>query len=268
MTDMVAGIRGKAIDAWVGSLRAEGRSEDTIRVRRHYVNRVLSDISVSPWLVTTEQLEQWLAEQRWGASTRRSAVASLRGFFGWALERGHRTDDPARFIRPPKSPRPCPKPMPEGALHEALRNADEDTRWLLRLLASTGLRRSEAAALHRADLEGDWLRVTGKGGITRRVPVPPDVRDWIASKPGYVFPGRFGGHVGREWVTATVTKATGGYGPHTLRHRYATRAYAASHDLRAVQRLLGHASIATTQMYVDSGDRAALDAASAAWDAA
>lgn len=268
MISLESGIRGRAMDAWVAHLRAEGMSEDTIRVRRSYINRALEAVGASPWEVTAEQLEAWLAAQRWKAATRRSAVASLRGFFGWALERGHRPDDPARFLRPPKSPRPCPRPIPEAVLGESLRNADEDTRWLLRLLATTGLRRGEAARLHVDDVEGDWLRVYGKGGVTRRVPLPPDVAEWILGRGGYVFPGRFGGHVCREWVTDTVTRATGGYGPHTLRHRYATRAYAASHDLRAVQRLLGHASIATTQMYVDSGDEAAAAAASAAWDAA
>jgi site-specific recombinase XerC len=73
-----------------------------------------------------------------------------------------------------------------------------------------------------------------------------------------------GGHVEADAITKRVKRATG-YGPHSLRHRYATMAYAASHDLRAVQLLLGHASISTTQAYVASPLEAAKAAASAAW---
>lgn len=265
MDDMTRGLQRRAVEQWMQHLRAIGRSADTIRVRSHYVRRMLADLDMSPWTVTENDLERWLSAQKWGASTRRSALASLRGFFAWAVQAGHRLDDPARFLASPRSPRPCPRPIPDAVLEVALRNADDETRWLLRLLASTGLRRGEAAKVHSCDVEGDWLRVVGKGGVTRRVPLPADVRDWIASHHGFVFPGRFGGHVHREWVTRRVTRATGGYGPHTLRHRYATRAYAASHDLRAVQRLLGHASVATTQAYVASGDDAAIAAAAAAW---
>ena len=79
-----------------------------------------------------------------------------------------------------------------------------------------------------------------------------------------MFRSPYGGHIEADAVTKRVKRATG-YGPHTIRHWYATRAYAASHDLRAVQQLLGHASIATTQMYVATGDDAARAAASAAW---
>ena len=109
--------------------------------------------------------------------------------------------------------------------------------------------------------------MTGKGGVTRLVPLPDDVRDWLLSCHGWAFPSPYGGHVQPDAITKRVKRATGGRTPHSLRHRYATLAYAQSHDLRAVQRLLGHASIATTQLYVGSGLDEARAAASAAWAA-
>lgn len=261
---MTQALIERAMGDYVRYLRAIGRRPDTIRVRTYYINRLLRELDASPWLVSTAQIEDWLAAQRWGPGTRRSAIISLRSFFAWAASKPQRADNPARLIPAPREPRPCPRAIPPEVLRAAMDTADDFTRALLRLLATTGLRRGEAAKVHSDDVEGDWLRVTGKGGVTRRVPLPPDVRDWLVSRRGYAFPGRFGGCVHREWITRHVKQATG-YPPHALRHLYATRAYAASHDLRAVQRLLGHATVATTQRYVESGDAEASAAASATW---
>ena len=155
----------------------------------------------------------------------------------------------------------------DDVLHLAIAVSDPTTSFLLRLLATTGLRRAEAANLHRDDLDGDLLRVRGKGGRVRVIPVPDDVAVRIRQARGYVFPTRTGRPQTPKWVWERVKRATGGRTPHSLRHRYATLAYAQSHDLRAVQRLLGHASIATTQLYVGSGLDEARAAASAAWAA-
>lgn len=260
-------IQARAVGGFHQHLKAVGRTQGTIRTRLHYVHRMLSDIDASPWAITAEQLEAWLAgHTEWTPATRRSAIASARLFFRWAQRAGHRLDDPTIYLDSPRTPRPCPKVMPCEVLRDALRNADDDTRWLLRLLATTGLRRAEAAQVHSRDVEGDWLRVHGKGGVTRLVPLPEDVRDWLLSQQGWAFPSAYGGHVQADAITKRVKRATGRT-PHSLRHRYATLAYQQSHDLRAVQRLLGHASIATTQLYVGSGLDEARAAASAAWAA-
>ena len=128
---------------------------------------------------------------------------------------------------------------------------------MLRLSAELGLRRSEVAGLHSSDLNPDssggyWLDVLGKGDKRRPIPVPIDLATIIRQRPkGWLFPNGKGGHLSAYYVGKLVGRALPeNVTMHQLRHRFATRAYQASHDIYAVQHLLGHASPATTQRYV------------------
>jgi integrase/recombinase XerC len=257
----------RAVWGWMQHLRAVGRSENTIRQRRVYIRQALT---VCDWATcTTGDLEAWLAgHPQWSAETRRAAVSALVGFFKWAHARGLRGDDPAAVLERPRQPDADPHPTPRAAYEAALASADDRTRLLLRLLATTGLRRSEAVVVHTDDVDDHgWLTVRGKGRRVRRVPLPPDVVAAVRGAGGFLFPGRVDGHAHPQWVTDTV-KATTGYKAHSLRHLYATNVWRASGDLLAVQRLLGHANAATTERYVlMDADRIAA-AAAAAWDAA
>jgi integrase len=115
------------------------------------------------------------------------------------------------------------------------------------------------------------LRIPGKGGKTRLVPLDVDLADMLLAKQGYAFPGKIDGHLSPAYVSRVVSKVLpDGVTAHKLRHRFATRAYRGSNsNLRAVQELLGHSSIATTQVYVsvdaDELRQAALSAR-AEWD--
>lgn len=267
VSTMTAALAERAVGDWTAHLRAQGRSEGTIALYARYVTRMLTTLGMAPIEVSWADLETWLAAHQWKASTRKSAVTALHGFFSWLQESGLRTDDPARGLTAPRQPAPCPKPMPEATLAHGLDCSDGEVWWMLRLLATTGLRRAEAAKLHRDDVAGGWARVTGKGGRTRRVPVPPDVEAWIATRPGWVFPSpRSDGPITPDAIGKRCRRATG-MSPHTLRHRYATQAYRATHDLRSVQRLLGHASVATTERYVAWNDDELVAAASVTWAA-
>lgn len=266
-TSVTAALGERALEGYESHLRARGRSTGTVDKRVYYVRRMLRDLEMPPAMVTWAELETWLAAHTWAAATRASVVATLRSFFEWTVVAGIRPDNPAAGLHSPGQPPPCPKPMPEAALVAGLEaSVGTEVWWLLRLLATTGLRRSEAAGLCSDDVSAGWIRVTGKGSKTRRVPVPPDVEAWIASRGGWVFPSPYGGHVTPDAITKRVERATG-YPPHTLRHRYATRAYRASHDLRSVQRLLGHSSIATTERYIAGDDDELVAAASVTWAA-
>lgn len=127
---------------------------------------------------------------------------------------------------------------------------------MLRLAAEAGLRRAEIARIHSRDLVDDllgWsLVVHGKGGRERVVPLPvPLALELRGYGPGYVFPGADRGHLSARWVGKLVSRALPRpWTTHTLRHRFATRAYQLERDLLAVQTLLGHASPVTTQRYV------------------
>lgn len=137
----------------------------------------------------------------------------------------------------------------------AILAADERVRLMI-ALGSHGLRRGEIARAHtdalRADLGGVALDVDGKGGKRRLVPLTDALGRELGRLPaGWVFPSPAGGHLTPAHVGKLVSRCLpAGVTPHQLRHRFATRAYAATRDIEAVRQLLGHASLVTTQRYV------------------
>lgn len=128
---------------------------------------------------------------------------------------------------------------------------------MLRLANELGMRRAEVACVHPQndmvrDLVGWSLVVHGKGARKRVLPLPNDLADALrAAGDGYLFPNPAGGHLSPHWVGALVRRAIGdGTTMHQLRHLCATELHDQTHDLRLVQTVLGHASVATTQRYV------------------
>jgi integrase len=138
------------------------------------------------------------------------------------------------------------------------------------------MRRAEVAQVHRRDVVEDllgWsLVVHGKGSKDRIVPLPSDLARVIRSADGYLFPGRIDGHLSPRYVGKLVARALDdGTTMHQLRHLCATEVHRETKDLRLVQAMLGHASLATTQRYVavdDAAMRAAIGARSRRWTAA
>ena len=150
----------------------------------------------------------------------------------------------------------------------ALRKATDGERLMLRLGAECGLRRPEIAKAHSRDVMCDlvgWsLVVVGKGDKQRIVPIGDDLALLIRSAHGYCFPGRWSGHVESSYIGRHLSTLLGdGWTAHSLRHRYATTTYAATRDPLLVSKLLGHASVETTQRYIAMPDdrlRAAVEA--------
>lgn len=245
-----------AIDGWVLALRVAGRAETTIGTRRDHVQRLSRAMTCGPWEVTGDDLLAWAGAQTWARETRRSMRASLRSFYGWAFAAGLVDVDPSLSLPVVAPGAPRPRPAPEAAYRAALAATDERGRLILRLAAEAGLRRAEVATVHSRDLLEDllgWsLLVHGKGGKDRVVPLSvPLALQLRARGPGWAFPGDDHGHLSPRWVGKIGTRALPeGWTLHTLRHRFATRAYAAERDLLAVQTLLGHTSPVTTQRYV------------------
>lgn len=256
---------------WGVWLRAAGRPDSTRYVRDYQVRRfAAAHPGLSPWAVTTDDMVTWLSERHWQPATRRAYRAALRSFYGWAHAGGRVDHNPAAALPPVRPDHYLPRPTPIDAVCEALSQAGPRERLMILLAARQGLRRGEIAAVHTRDLARDltgWtLRVKGKGGRVRLVPLVDDVAAELLRVPaGYVFPGATNGHLSPAYVGKLVSRLLPEqWTTHTLRHRFATNAYADRRDLLAVQALLGHASVATTQIYVLPPDAALRQAVASA----
>ena len=265
-------------DAWVDTIlafethmRARGLREATVDTRVRHVRRLARDLQgIPPQDVTADDLLTWASAQTWASETRHSYYQSVRQLL--ALIRPH--DNPARTLPQIHRHIPPPRPTPEIIFHTALARADERTRAILTIAGRAGLRRSEIAQLNIKDLSQDLLgyslTIRGKGGVTRVIPVCDEVaalirRRGLTNPEGWVFPSRDGGHISPRWLAKLAAQALPtGWTLHSLRHRFATKAYAHDHDIIAVQRLLGHASIATTQRYTAPPDDALRNAVESA----
>lgn len=259
---------GIALRGYVVAMRAAGRAPGTVRLHMHYL-RNLADQLEHPWRASTPELQEFLARDHWMPETRKSARAALRSFYRWGHRAGHVDVDPAVDLESVKVPPATPRPTPEDVVRDALSSTQRRERLMVMLAAYGGLRCREIRLVHRTDLTGDVLRVHGKGGKIRDVPiVNAELLAELRRVDGWAFPNRQGLPMTAGHVTKLLSQAlSGDWTGHTLRHRMGTAAYAGTRDLLAVQQLLGHSRPETTQRYVklpDDAVRAAARAASAA----
>lgn len=250
----------KSIEGWTDTLRAAGLSAQTIKSRRYKMVHLAAPLMPSgPEDVTTEQIVQVFARQQWKPETRKAYRNTIASFFRWLRKSGRRNDDPSLDVPRVKKPHAHPRPCPDRYIVAAMEMATSSERLMIRLGAECGLRRGEIARVHSddvvADSAGRSLIVRGKGDKQRIVPLPDDLAGIIMDARGYLFPGRFGGHVEESYIGDHISRLLpDGYAAHTLRHRFATTAYAATHDLFVVAELLGHESVETTEHYVAMPD--------------
>lgn len=215
------------------------------------------------------------SEHRRGLSGRSlgRCLAALRALYRWLLREGVVESDPAAGLRAPGSGRPLPHVLQVEEVERLLAVPGDSTlarrdRALLELFYSAGLRLAELATLDidGIDLDDGLARVAGKGRRTRFAPIGGParaaLRDWLAARPRWadanehaLFVSARGGRLSRRAIQARVAHWARRLGlphhvhPHMLRHSFATHLLESGGDLRAVQELLGHASISTTQVY-------------------
>lgn len=243
---------------------------------------------VDDWVaVDLRTLRAWLADLHARGSERATVArraTAVRVFFAWAHERGATPTDPAAGLRSPRATRSLPPTLERGAASELFarleqRVADAETpldhamavrdRALVEVLYSSGVRVSELCGLEvrGIDWERGLLRVRGKGDKERSAPLGGPagaaLDDWLAVRPlvadpasgEAVFVGRRGARIDPRVVRRVVHEALAvvpdapDLGPHGLRHAMATHLLEGGADLRTVQEILGHASLATTQIY-------------------
>lgn len=250
----------KSIEGWTDTLRAAGLSAQTIKSRRYKMVHLSKLLMPSgPKDVTTEQIVQAFARQQWKPETRKAYRNTISSFFRWLHKSGRRSDDPSLDVPRVKKPHAHPRPCPDRYIATAMEMATATEKLMIRLGAECGLRRGEIARVHSddvvADSAGHSLIVRGKGDKQRIVPLSDDLANIVMETQGYLFPGRFGGHVEESYIGDHISRLLpDGYAAHTLRHRFATTAYATTHDLFVVAELLGHESVETTEHYVAMPD--------------
>ncbi len=274
------------VDRFLDMMAAElGASPNTITAYRSDLGATAADLGGLE-KATPDDLgklgEQWAAL---APSTVARRAAALRRFFGFLLDEGFRADDPSASLPRPRLQRPLPKILETDEIETMFREVEARATSgqpialrnlaLLELLYGSGLRATELVALPRRAVRAGqpFLMLKGKGDKERLVPVSSRaqaaVAGWISAAPSdspWLFPsGR--GHLSRMRLYQLVRDmaALGGIppervSPHVLRHAFATHLLAGGADLRVLQALLGHADIATTQIYthVDSARLIAL----------
>ncbi|HWE52684.1 MAG TPA: tyrosine recombinase XerC [Bryobacteraceae bacterium] len=274
-----------AIDQFIDELARRNDSPHTLRNYAADLNEFLVYFSPAgsdpPALAALDllSLREWLAhlyDRGQKPATIRRKLASLRSFFRY-LSREHRIEsDPARLLRLPKMPKTLPQ-VPNAEVTNALVDGSsrEDLarpypardRLLLELLYGCGLRVSEAVGLNLEDFDRSecWIRIRGKGKKERQTPYGSRAAEaleiYLADRPpaqadsSALFLNHRGTRLSdrgaRDVVKFYATHITGDSSihPHTLRHAFATHLLSDGADLRAIQELLGHARLSTTQKY-------------------
>ncbi|AQT78341.1 hypothetical protein B1R94_02460 [Mycolicibacterium litorale] len=267
------------IDAYVAYMKAIGRPKTTIDLRKFQILYLAKSINLTPAAITHDDLIGWFSVHDWKPETRRSYRSGVRGFFAWACKHGHIAADPAVEIPQVKIPKAAARPAPDPVYQEARTVASARTALMLRLAAEGGLRRAEVAQVHTQDVrytpKGAQLLVHGKGSRERVIPISDSLAAQIVAgagghtpgggDKGWLFPSSRGGHVSPAYVGTLCSDALPGiWTVHKLRHRFASKAYRGTRNLRAVQELLGHANVAITERYTAVDDdemRAAMMAA-------
>nr|WP_279672307.1 site-specific tyrosine recombinase XerD [Flexivirga meconopsidis] len=281
----------RAMRGWLDHLRVErGASQHTLRAYerdlRRYAEHLAGQGVTTPEQVREAQVSDFLATLREGdadhqplaASSAARTLVAVRGFHKFLTLEGDTPQDVASAVAPPKPPRRLPKAIPLDQVERLLDAASVgDTpaslrnRALLELLYGIGARVSEAVGLDVDDLdfEHDSVRVLGKGGKERVLPIGRFAKESLSSyltraRPVFavrgtgtpaLFLNQRGGRLSRQsaWniIQAAAKRAdlTGHLSPHTLRHSFATHLLDRGADVRVVQELLGHASVTTTQIY-------------------
>jgi integrase/recombinase XerD len=276
----------RAMDAYLRHISIErGLSDHTVAAYRRdldgYVSwlaeqGVVDSAAVTPELVAGFAAERAAAEPPVAASSLARLQSSVRGLHRFLAREGIEAADPSTRLRPPKQAQRLPKALTIDQVERLLDAPERDTvtgvrdRALLELLYATGARVSEVVQLDVDDVShGEMLRVRGKGSKERIVPVGSYARAALdayltrarpeLSRRGKATPRLFlgarGAPLSRQSAWLVIRDAadraglTAHVSPHTMRHSFATHLLQGGADVRVVQELLGHASVATTQIY-------------------
>ncbi len=239
-----------------------------------------NDMAISPVNIPQESLQQFVHDLAKSVNARSQAriISGLRGFFSYLVFEDYRKDNPMDLIETPKIGRKLPDTLSVSEINNLIsaidlsKNEGERNRAILETLYGCGLRVSELVNLKLSDLyfEEDFIKVTGKGDKQRFVPISSLNKKYIAiyrnqvrvhspiqkDHEDYLFLNRRGKQLTRAMIFTIIKRLAEKIGlkknisPHTFRHSFATHLLENGADLRAIQQMLGHESITTTEIYM------------------
>lgn len=248
MASEIADKYGEWLASWSPSRR-------TVEARRSLAANRLDAWGLEGF--TSETIQGWLGMSDFSAWSRATYYSHMIDFCAWLVAAGYLDVDPMPDVRKPKRPRSVPRPLSELEVTRVLATAQGAERdWVILGLLS-GLRAHEIAKLRGVDVTETAIYVEGKGGVRAQIPTHPDI--WAMagrhSTVDYWFPGGDEGHVSGNLISQRVGKLFTGLGitgsVHRCRHTYGTRLIRAGVNIRIVQKLMRHASLATTEGYID-----------------
>lgn len=252
---------------------AARRSERTINERLRVIAQFAHEADLEPARAQPIDVIRWLGQHsEWSASTAATYHSYLRAWFSWLCLMDYRADNPMVKLSAPKYPDRVPRPVSDDALIQLLTaRMHHRTRVMIMLAALAGLRVSEIARVRGEDLDltRPAIFVTGKGNRRAMLPLHPLLTEAALTMPrrGWWFPAnarRPGHHVHGKGVSDIIGGAMRRAGvrgtPHSLRHWFGTTLLDDGADLRTVQELLRHKSVATTQIYTKISDEKRSDA--------
>lgn len=258
------GILVELFKEWRTWMYARGLAVRTVEDRLEVMARVPDALHLTP-----RGIDQFIAQPHLSAGSRKHYHSVLRAWSDWLVRSGRRPDDPTRLAPPPKIVKSQPRPLQDAHLDALLATPmRRRTRAMILLGLQAGLRVSEISSIttSRFDLVGGVLIIKGKGSKERDIPIHSDLLDlvkimppkgpWFRSPVGNAIGGAGRTPILPRSVSATVGKTMRRAGlpkrltAHSLRHTFATRLIREGVGVEKVQKLMGHESMATTEVYV------------------
>lgn len=252
---------------------AEGTSNSTVELRVMAMRLCVRHAEIPITSLSADHLRAWLAGYP-NPNTKSTYYAAVARFHVWIVAERLREDNPLALIRKPRVPQRVPRPCTSPALRLMLATTRQRDRDMMVLAAYQGLRRAEISQVRGEDIDtyARTMHVVGKGGSAAILPLHPLIAEMADRYPvrGWWFPSRRrpGCPITPQVVTIAVQRACAdaevpGVGAHPLRHWHATELVRSGADLRTVQVLMRHASLATTAGYVKASDEALREASAA-----
>jgi len=238
--------------------REIGRTARTIQTYRDALSACDRALPYGIDSTTTTELRQWLGRPEICNSTRKTYRAALRAFNAWALGEGHIDYDPAADLPRYRVEPGLPRVATDEQVRQVLTRADQPYRLWAVLACYAGLRCIEVHRLHREHITEQNIHVhRGKGDKARIIPTHPVIWAAIRDLPaGRIVDTEHEHQISLRFLMHCQALGLAGVSMHRLRGWMATTSYQATKDARALQSLLGHASLGTTQVYVGVGEEA------------